>query len=613
MQTTCRVYFNTGFNTVNVPDGPALLESAALSHADAASLDLLQDGFLSNIRIRTDWNTVKNGDYCKVGNYYYFIADIQMTSGDVANLQLIPDYVTSAGGFLVLDILDGLTDRVHVVDDTYGLYGADDPYMAPAYDMDIESWTYSFSTSNVETFVESTINLQQLGTQRRNNTTLAMTATDATDPNNPFVCTYPVVPTISEAGVDGTKYKASIIPSGTEYDLTYVKGQAAFDINAQNTDVGYGIAQARSLGVEEAISGQYSIPSQLCSYTQAGISGYVAVLHGVAGNGVASSVPFSYASGVKNNRVLYGSYTPYTLISSVGNAVTANAEEVYDGGVGPTIRYVSDPRRTGKPYFRFKVLNGIDVDSNQKDFFRGCVAGKPWNNVPLVLSEKSGSVLDFIQYRNSLASNQMAVKQGDVASSFAITQAAANGISSAVNGGVGGGIDAAKNGMGGAGIAGAAIAGALGAVANTGFAIESIYMNNQFAQQRAAMDRAIESQQFQIQQNVKVPDVKFTVDPDLCAEIMGNGFMVYRVVYKQQDIARIDRILTAFGYKFTKVLETSDFFNRTYFNYVSGSISVGGNLPRWWANGIAGQINGGVRVWHVKPSHTYYSNNPVRS
>lgn len=610
MQTTVRVYFNTGFNTVNVPDGPALLETAAFSHADAQPLDLLQDGFLSNIRIRTDWNTVKNADYCKVGNFYYFIGDIQMTSGDVASLLLIPDYVTSAGGFSSLQILDGLTDRVHVVNDAFGLYGADDPYMAPAYDMDIKSFSHSFGTSNMRTFVETTLNLDALGYQRENNTTLAMTAQDLTDPDNPLVCTYPVVPTLSEAGVSGTNYTCTINAS---HSLMGVNGQGLYDLDTANTRIGAGIAQARSLGVEQAISGQFAIPASLVSGS-AGITGYLSQISGTTGNVSVSTIPFEYKSGVSNKRVFYGNYTPYTIISSVGNAMTANAEEIYNGGSAPTVKYVSDPRRTGKPYFRFKNLNGVDVDSNEKDFFRGCVAGKEWNNVPLVLTEKSGSVLDFIQYRNSLASNQLAVKQLDVATDFAKTQMITNGVSglaNGVSGSISGNAGSAQPLSGGA-MAASVASSILAATTQAGFGIGGLEMNAEFARQRAAMDRAIESQRFQIQQNVKIPDVKFTVDPDLCSEITGNGFMVYRAVYKDADITRIDKILTAFGYKFTKVLETTDFFNRTYFNYVSGSISVGGNLPRWWANGIAGQINGGVRIWHVKPNPSYYTNNPVR-
>jgi hypothetical protein len=62
-----------------------------------------------------------------------------------------------------------------------------------------------------------------------------------------------------------------------------------------------------------------------------------------------------------------------------------------------------------------------------------------------------------------------------------------------------------------------------------------------------------------------------------------------------------------YGYRYTKFLEASDFNNRSKFNYVKASgITVTG-LPRWFSDGIANQLNGGVRVWHTHPNTSSYS------
>lgn len=605
MNYTCLLWSNSGFNSIDVPDGPDLLMS--LPYISVPVLDLNQERVLPSIRIRATWDQVKNVDYVRVGDFFYYATDPVMSSGDVAELTLIPRYTLSAGGFAALTILGGLTDRVHVRNDAYGLYNEADPFMAPAYELQAVNFTKSFGSER-KTFVETTLDLQALGAQKRDNTTLALTAKDPTDPDNELVCTYPVVPMMSDQDVAGTSYRCTI--GGTEKTIMQVRNQGLYQFGVGSDELTrFGISQARSLGVEEAISGQFAIPSELIEVSSS-VSAYVSSIKGKNG-AVSTGIPYIYGSA-KNKRVFYGEFTPYSLVSSVGASMTANAEEIYNGGSSPSVTYVVDPRRSGKPYFRFSTLNGLSAGT--LDFFRGAVPGKQWDNVPLVLTEKSGSVLDFINFRNSLASNQMTQKQGDVALDLALGQSYAsgvgqigNGIIGAIAAGTGVGSATGQGSMWGAAQQGA---GAVGGIAGLGFTIAGAQMNNQFAHQRLALERGIEAQQFQISQSVRVPDVKFPPDCNLFSDFTSNGFSVYRMEYQQADIGRIDKILTAFGYKHTKVLETDDFFNRTYFNYISGSISVG-NLPKWWADGIAAEMGAGMRVWHVKPDPQHYANNPV--
>ena len=593
MQTTCRIYRNSGFNAVNIPDSPALLDTIN-NFVDCYALDLNQERFLPTVKIRGDWLSCKDCDYCKVGDFYYFVDNVQMLSGDVAELTLTPDFITSAGGPAALDILDGVTDRVHVTDDSYGLYGADDPYMAPALDMDIQSFVKSFNDGNSLTFVETTLNLSAIYDKISNNNLNAFCCKDSQNPDPDGNYPYVVVPDVDYQD-DSTEYYCGV--GGISLRLANTKNQAIYNIDDTANSLPYqrAIAYARALGIEESISGQYEIPAQLLANGSSINPSRISTLRGHVGN-YNATIPFVFGTA-NNKRIFYGSHTPYTIVTASGSSMSAKAEEIYHSGLTyPYVTVAVDPRRTGKPYYRFRYLNGIDGDSSL-DFFRGCVAGKEWLNHPLVFNNKGGSLLDQINYQNSRYMTDLDAlhtsenfKAASLESGFGML---ANAGGDLISGGAAG--------------AGSAISTAV----NAGIAQ---YERNRALGQYADKYRAqkvMDEQQLQISQKVFVPEVHFPVSPDLFAEATGNGFLVARPVYKSADISRIDKILTAYGYKYAKVLEASDFNNRTYFNYVSGSISVG-SLPRWWADGISAQIGAGVRVWHVKPNHSYYSSNPVR-
>lgn len=596
MTVTCRVYFNTGFNAVNIPDSPTLLNQ--MSYVDVAALDLNQERILPSVRIRTAWNTIKNGDYCKLNDFFYFIDNIYMIAGDVAELTLVPDFVTSAGGPAALNILDGITNRVHVSDDTFGLYGENDPYMSPAYDMDVavDETSGDFSSSGNYVFVETTLDLFKLGQYSNDDASFyqpAITAYDDSDDTK-----YVVYPTVPYRPSGGETQYAAVLGGSTSYTLQSTQGMSLYDITDTSSTpysiVAEGIARARALGIEQAISGQFAVPSAFVTKTMLN-AGVVGELSGKGGTRATSGVDFIYGIA-NNNRVFYGSQSPYTLIAASGSSVSAEAQEIYQAGyAGPRIRYAVDPRRDGKPYYRFEVMHGNSASSNKLEIFRNGIAGNPWRNVPMVFTEKSGGLLDRVSYNASRAMSELDRQQ--TRENYEVAQAT-NKIGFAAN-------------AGGAILSGN-IGGAVSAAVNAGIADYTNQVSYNQYNQKFRAQKAIEEQQFAISQNVNVPTIMFPASSDLFNDVTNNGYIVTRAIYKQEDISRIDKILTAYGYKHTKRLESSDFTNRTYFNYVQANVSVG-DLPKWFADGVGAQLSNGVRVWHVKPSGTYYSNNPIAS
>lgn len=598
-QYTVRLYFQTGFNAVNIPDGPDMLNGNELvvppvtefSYLDFPSLDLNQERFLPSVRIRASWDVIKNADYCRIGTWFYFITDIRMTSGDTAELSLMPDFLTSAGGVTQLQILDGVTERVHVTNDAYALYGEEDPYLAPAYDMDVsvDTSTGSFRTGDSYTFLESTVDLITAGRYMDGSLEQqGIVCTGYDTEQVEYHVTYPVVKYIP--GQVATGYAVNV--GGTNIGLPSTRGQVLYYMNTSDSDyskLADGIAIVRSLGIEQCLSGCFEIPSGMINAPSVAPQG-LRVMN-LLGTGVkrASSLPFVFGTA-RNNRIFYGSWTPFTLISASGDSVKVKAEEVYSAGASaPSVITVADPRREGKPYFRFDPLNGNSVSGSTNDLFRNCVSGLNWRSVPMVFTDKSGNYQDRLHYAESMFKSSMNMQQAKSARDVGALTGVTNTIAS-------------NAGAGPAGAAGAAFQ-----YANSSMGRELSYLHYL---ENTRLERAYEEAQFNIDTYVTVPDIQFPMKPDLAGDMMGNGYIVFRPVYKAADITRLDKILTAFGYKHTKVLEQSDFTNRRDFNYVRASVSIG-NLPRWWANGIAAQLAGGVRVWHKRPDPAYYTQNPV--
>ena len=103
-----------------------------------------------------------------IGDFYYILNGIEMVAFNVAELSLVPDFITSNGGISNIVILDGVTVRVHTGTDGFGEYTEDDDYMNPAEALQIESGGMLMSDYDTgedgTTVVQSTLDLDQQST-----------------------------------------------------------------------------------------------------------------------------------------------------------------------------------------------------------------------------------------------------------------------------------------------------------------------------------------------------------------------------------------------------------------------------------------------------------------
>ena len=626
---TVDLYNNTGYNVENIPDSAALLGTPSISKT---AVDTIQNYVMSSVRISAVFDDVKNADYCKIGDFYYFVTGVTMTSRDVAVISLIPDYITSYG-LTNLKFLDGITVRHHVDDDSFGKYTEDDPllYCNEPLVLEKSSMLFAPSSATPETIVVSTVDLSAAGDP--NATKDGITYEDGQG----NAVTVPHLPTnVSSANPtdfvmnDGSfSGKVFEIPSNVAYNLRV----------AQIRD---GIQYCRDIAAETAILACYQIPSNFCSTTSGTATGELSAITGFS---MVQSSTLHYtgwmAQQPRNARVLYGQFNRYGILTMSGNRTEARPEEIYDSTnpTQPRIICVTDPRPDGKPYFRFEYLNKeTPVTSEQSGyisldlskFWFNVVPGEDWYQVPLVFTTTSGIIQQQRAYDNSYkASGAMydiqsaqrlnpmnylglSANYGNSASNYSSNGLTENW-SNKWGGSLGGGSGMSATPvptvgplLGTSHTTGGQIASGTSQSSGISFGFNPIAalgggINSVLNQNAATTSRNIELAQslygLSLAKEVVVPAVMFPYTNGTIRDYAGNGVVAYRYHPSDNDVELQDKILTMYGYQVTDKMDKKYFYNRQYFNYVQATnISLGNNLPQWWKSGIVSQLIAGVRV-----------------
>lgn len=608
---TCRLYQNSGLNSVNTIDNGALLDT--LNYIDVPALDVVQER-LAQIAVKATWAQVKNCDFCRLSDgtttIYYAVngAGITMSATDVAVLPVVLDYILTYG--IGGAYLDGITTRAHVKTDNYGEYTEPDELLTPNNPLQLKSfWSdpAAITGEGESLLIETTV--------------------------NPEV-TYYAKPAEVYATTDSAGGAVScVVPAiayneqETEYYIGETKskispGTCVYNMNTSITRKA--VSQTlRSLNGESAIIRQVSVPNVYCTIEQqtatsteyqynTGSGTYIAYFYisKITGNSLLFNgleLPYVNTSA-KNNRINYSDFTKYGIITCSGDKLEAAPADVYD----PDSEYIqiaskTDPHLDGRPYFRFNKMNGAGGGT---DFWRGCIPGMAWKSVPLIYEGAAGSALNTLKFDAAQQANIAGYNTAELV--YRNTQTRA-------------GLQAAKSGIeAAAGIAGSIInpwnagEGITGAINAANNAAMSLYDMSARSTERAAQRteyqtaRRSELLDFAINNNVVVPVVEFPYNTEALRDFYGNGIFLYRYEYTAADVQRIDRLLTMYGYKVTKALEKSDFTNRAHFNFVQcNNISVTG-AAQWINEGIAEQLRAGVRIWHELPNIAAYDDNPVK-
>ena len=342
MAFACRLYKSTGFNTINVPDKPSLLDS--FSYADTDVIDVVSTYNNNVIRVKLaqapDWQYY---DYLRLGSgsnianrAYYAITGFRFTSPDVIEFQVVQDTWLTLGGLDgftngEINILSGTTNRHHIpkADDKYSDYNEPDEMLIPSDPIkvlkkqhiggNLASEEMTSGELNNVTLIKTSVDLNELGTQLPeiiNFPTQSISGDVTGNIPSPADFCYPkLVGKYSKIGLFSGKIKGFNIDSNgfakpifhgtmgqnvanadTEFTLPneviFVAGNATERFQTLSGTVAHvnqGLSRARGMGYDTAITASYSLP-------QNAISGYV---DNVGNGGIGMMVGMTFINARK--------------------------------------------------------------------------------------------------------------------------------------------------------------------------------------------------------------------------------------------------------------------------------------------------------------------------
>lgn len=558
-------YSGGGFNMNNIPLNVGVLEANSTIN-QLEVINCLPVSGRTNVEItvkpfanlpRIDYIKIVGSDnvawFGIVNGYQY----VSMTS--VVISATLDGWLTcQAAG---ISSISGYLSRHSTADDELFKYTEDDPLLVPSKALDFESMRPFPSTGGVVELIESTIDLVEMGDETYNLSRTFDSDGEVVVPLAKSTTMTPIVLRNASGGTVNQNYQ----------------GRGIYKPQAETNR---GIAVARSLGYDNGILGSYIVPAYMVNATF-DENGFCTSLEGM--HNQANTINFTRAqSSVMNNRLWAGRANGYVLWSPAsGEQTTINPEDLYEAGLSsPTVRFVSDPRSKGKPFFMFssgphKIENGI----NQM------ISGAKWDNLPLNYQESSGQGLKERIFSAEQQDKLEDFNRGVAADALNM----AKGIGGVAIGGVTGNPFAVTAG-------GSAI----------GQSAVSLINREVFERPNFERERAIEKAKFQ-SGVFKAPQIVSPPDGDSMRDIYGNGCFVGKYRYSAHDLTRLDKILNMFGYKDNKVFEMSDLNVGVYCNYLECSdVTVVSGAPRFAEEIAAQQLSAGVRLWKTKPDSSRY-------
>jgi len=348
-------------------------------------------------------------------------------------------------------------------------------------------------------------------------------------------------------------------------------------------------------------------------------------------------------------------------LRNANNSGVVNKKEPLTGTL--RVGFVADPRPNGKPYFTIIGLHGLDLSITS--LMLNCVDGLGWQNVPLNWNQgASGNALNTIRYETTYSANkglnvlqkQQAKSMYDLYNTPLASRVASEIEEYTKNNNYkdvytyvpeqtflapGGGtftipkqefhtkelVDPqtsaakAKDAVSkAAGFVSDFLNGAAhftGINAMLGYDIKSQSFENDMYMISAqfAHDSILDKLEYDISNTYYTPSIAFPYGASIW-DFLGNGVVRYKYKYSgTNEIHRLTSILKAYGVQYKEYLSKKYFSSAaevdsydggamsTKFIYLQTSSATVSGRARWINEGIAVQLNNGVRFWKGKPRH----------
>lgn len=650
MTGTITVYFNTGFNGVDIPASASVLQSASKKTYNDVYY-MREDIDKPTIRIKDSYENLCAVDYCAIttarGTSYYFASPKAISKGNTL-LALDLDALLTMGGAANLDYISGWQERGHIKKSEDTVFGniASEAWIPSQPLMNVnmtklEANSSSAPAADMHIVVTST----DLASLYNNNYEQQVISGVKNGEDKMY---FPLVPSVKSS----TTFGMWDFDSGQTkvFSIPQVKAHALKDFTqANNPDIAGTLDALEflySCGQLE-LQNSYIIPKEYIeSWSGPSLTGDLGSITCFHGSEALTGMPYEYTIPnytVKNKKV-FSTYRQYALACvGSGDMIIKDAENLYRSGDSyPTVNIWADPCSTGKPYGRFAYIKGAPVQ------FTDCVKGLQWANRQLVMEGASGSLWNSVDnafanqqlqrqqsmntFNASVAaqSYELAQQRSDTALKYS-TMGAGVGVLSDISGMIGANFSRnAKGGPINELDLGSKMSGNGFGIANKNLSLAQAYeMNGLQLQQlwnemnatssRAEMEN--NSLQNAINQNniglirnnqLVAPTVSFTPEQNL--GLYGyNYFVVFEIRKSDDDLKSEDMYYQRYGYNgLHRPLTAQCFDERDYYSYVQAfDVNLKGSAEfglRVRTKAIA-QLNKGVRVWKVLPDASYYETN----
>lgn len=600
MSYNVTVYKDTGFVGGNIPDSPALLGAGVPKQA----VEILQDGELSSVKLGIEWNEAKLVDYIKVGSVYYIVQGRRMLATDVCEFDILEDGITTIGGVSQIQILDGITERCHLPNSANG--DKDDPLLAPQDPLllDIQQigepdGDYASYVTVIETTVDPLATKNAAEALEYAGTDYSVNIPKPVPYTNEALTLYSI-PAYNE--VSGNEVEVDIETTrATGLEMVALRNspfgydsQGSVVTLSKKANIDEAVAELRALGLDSCIINQIEYPIAMVDFIMAGVGSGSTNIDKIKGKfanaGDANKLPFVYANNINNDIIFLSDYTKYGLMTASGAKSEFTVKSIKDPDktfaqeTHPKVKLLSDPNPDGKPYYRYEFYEG---NNKKAAFLANAIPGLSWKQVPIVFTGKSGSELDRINFET-----ERYVNERNFQANRAATEMSTFLNSSAMA--VGGVANAQGNPAWLAGNMAIPVSNVLD------MGVKNVYENEAYRN-----DKYKSLVKFELSQ-VASPQLNFAYVSEPLRIQLGNGALAYRYKYTDNDLARIDKLITMYGVKTTRALEASMFTSRRYFNFIKcDDVTVIGNT-RHLNEVVSAQLRGGVRIWHVKPDPAKY-------